>query len=44
MSAPTTPGVLTLADIGFASSRELLAEYGLELIEVADGETIPGSY
>jgi hypothetical protein len=36
--------VLTLADIGFASSQELLAEFGLELVEIADGEAIPGSF
>jgi hypothetical protein len=36
--------VLTLADIGFAPARALLARYGLELIEIADGAEIPGSY
>lgn len=36
--------VLTLADIGFASARALLARYALALVEVADGTPIPGSY
>jgi hypothetical protein len=36
--------MLTLADIGFESPRALLARYGLELVEVAAGEPIPGSY
>lgn len=38
------PAVLTLADIGFDGPRALLADFGLELIEVAAGEPIPGSY
>ena len=38
------PAVLTLADIGFDGPRALLACFGLELIEVAAGEPIPGSY
>jgi len=38
------PSVLTLADIGFAPARTLLARYALELVEVADGAPIPGSY
>jgi hypothetical protein len=36
--------VLTLADIGFAAARALLARHALELVEVAAGEPIPGSY
>lgn len=36
--------MLTLADIGFDAPRALLASFGLRLHEVADGETIPGSY
>jgi hypothetical protein len=36
--------MLTLADIGFAAPRALLSGHGLELIEVADNEPIPGSY
>lgn len=36
--------VLTLADIGFDAARALLARHGLELVQVADGEAIPGSY
>jgi hypothetical protein len=38
------PNVLTLADIGFAPARALLARYALALVEVADGAPIPGSY
>jgi hypothetical protein len=36
--------VLRMRDVGFAASRELLARHGLQLIEVPDGEAIPGSY
>ena len=36
--------VLTLAHAGFDVARALLARHGLELVEVADGEPIPGSY
>lgn len=36
--------VLTLADIGFDAARALLARHALELVQVADGEPIPGSY
>jgi hypothetical protein len=36
--------VLTLADIGFEAAGALLAEHGLRLQTVADGESIPGSY
>jgi hypothetical protein len=36
--------MLTLAHIGFDAPRALLSRYGLELVEVADGEPIPGSY
>ncbi|HEY6544213.1 MAG TPA: hypothetical protein VIZ64_04910 [Dokdonella sp.] len=36
--------VLTLADIGFADARALLSRHGLELVEVAPGHAIPGSY
>jgi hypothetical protein len=38
------PNVLKLADIRFDDARALLARYGLELVRVADGEPIPGSY
>jgi len=51
MDAATTPAphdgtvpVLTLADIGFAAARTLLARHALEFVEVAAGEPIPGSY
>ncbi|MGV8941207.1 MAG: hypothetical protein ACOH1P_06640 [Lysobacter sp.] len=36
--------MLTLADIGFDAPRALLAGYGLRLVRVADGDSIPGSY
>lgn len=36
--------VLDLADVGFDAATALLARYGLTLVPVADGETIPGSY
>ena len=36
--------VLLLSDLGFAAPRALLARHGLDLIEVAPGAAIPGSY
>lgn len=36
--------VLRVGTIGFAAPTALLAAYGLELVPVADGEPIPGSY
>jgi len=36
--------VLRVGAIGFDEPRALLAEHGLSLIEVADGEAIPGSF
>ena len=42
--AASPAGVLTLADAGFDSARALLAHHDLELVRVADGEPIPGSY
>lgn len=36
--------MLTLSDIGFEAPARLLAGYGLHLVQVADGEPIPGSY
>ena len=36
--------MLTLSDIGFQAPGELLAGYGLRLVQVADGKPIPGSY
>lgn len=36
--------VLRLADIGFEAPAALLAAHGLELVPVADGTPIPGSY
>lgn len=44
MTAARDAGVLTLADIDRAEARDLLARHGLELVPVADGEPIPGSY
>jgi hypothetical protein len=38
------PAVLTLADIGFDDPSALLGRYGLNLVAVADGADIPGSY
>lgn len=38
------PRVLRLADIGFEQPARLLQSYGLTLVRVADGESIPGSY
>ena len=36
--------MLTLADIGFDAPAALLARYGLALMQVAEGDAIPGSY
>lgn len=36
--------MLTVADIGFDAPRALLARYRLELVQVEDGQAIPGSY
>ncbi|HEX5354054.1 MAG TPA: hypothetical protein VFW60_08245 [Rhodanobacteraceae bacterium] len=36
--------VLRLADIGFTAPAALLARHGLELVPVANGAPIPGSY
>jgi hypothetical protein len=36
--------MLTLADIGFDAPRALLREFGLSLVEIPDGEAIPGSF
>jgi hypothetical protein len=41
---PLHDRMLTLSDIGFESPTRLLAGYGLQLVRVADGEPIPGSY
>lgn len=43
-AASPTSAVLTLAEIGFDVVRPLLARRALDLVEVADGEAIPGSY
>ena len=44
VSAGDDPAVLTLADIGFEAPEALLARHGLALVQVADGEAIPGSF
>jgi hypothetical protein len=44
VSGDAAATVLRLADIDAASARDLLARYGLELVVVAAGEPIPGSY
>ncbi|MGF6494353.1 hypothetical protein ABIE56_002544 [Luteibacter sp. 621] len=45
MSTPDpADAVLRVGAIGFDEPRALLAEHGLSLIEVADGEPIPGSF
>jgi hypothetical protein len=36
--------VLRIVDIGFAQPTALLAQHGLELVRIADGAPIPGSY
>ncbi|HPO25304.1 MAG TPA: hypothetical protein PK135_11640, partial [Arenimonas sp.] len=36
--------VLTLSDIGFEAPRMLLARYRLDLVEVENGQPIPGSF
>ena len=36
--------MLTLGEIGFAAPIALLARYGLRLLRVDDGESIPGSF
>jgi len=43
-AAPLVTDVLRVRDIGFDAPRALLARYGLALVEVADGEAIPGSF
>lgn len=43
-NTPSTSGVLRIADIGFEAPAALLAVHGLDLVHVADGEPIPGSY
>lgn len=45
-SAPEAPenGVMTLGDIGFDAAAALLARYGLRLVPVPEGQTIPGSF
>lgn len=39
-----TPQVVRLGDADRLAVRRLLARFGLELVEVAEGEAIPGSY
>ena len=44
--APTFAGpiILRMSDVRFDDAAALLARYGLELVRVADGQPIPGSY
>ncbi|MDI3261756.1 MAG: hypothetical protein QJR11_03005 [Fulvimonas sp.] len=44
MNDRVSPAVLRLADLGFKAPAALLARYGLTLVRVPDGESIPGSY
>jgi hypothetical protein len=45
MSTPDpADAVLRVGDIGFDEPRDLLARHGLDLVEVADDEPIPGSF
>lgn len=39
-----TTQILRLAELGFDAPRTLLASFGLQLQQVADGAVIPGSY
>ncbi|MCK7593749.1 hypothetical protein [Pseudomarimonas salicorniae] len=44
-AAATDPvEVLRLRDVDVGAVRDLLAEFALELVEVAEGEAIPGSF
>jgi len=38
------PDVLRISDIDHSAIKSLLTHYGLSMVQVADGETIPGSY
>lgn len=44
MAPHAMAGVLTIGEIGGAALRVLLAAHALELVEVAPGAPIPGSY
>jgi hypothetical protein len=44
MSTNGSGSVLTLAEVGHAAPRALLARFGIDLGIVADGAGIPGSY
>lgn len=43
-SVATADDVLRLREIDLDAARALLASYGLQLVEVAEGQPIPGSY
>ncbi|WP_369930707.1 hypothetical protein [Xanthomonas sp. NCPPB 2632] len=43
-SSDPVDAVLRVGDIGFDEPRQRLLDFGLTLIEVADGEAIPGSF
>ncbi len=44
MQPDTARDVLRLREVAFADAAALLADHGLALVAVADGEPIPGSY
>jgi hypothetical protein len=44
MDSAASPDILCLRDIAWADAAALLARHGLELVPVADGAPIPGSY
>lgn len=44
MDSAASPDILCLRDIAWADAAALLARHGLELLPVADGAPIPGSY
>ncbi len=43
-NAPVVADIMRLLDVGFPATAELLARFDLQLQQVPDGETIPGSY
>jgi hypothetical protein len=44
MDSAASPDILCLRDIAWADAAALLARHGLDLVPVADGAPIPGSY
>ncbi len=43
-AVPATTGVVRVGELGFATPRDLLARFALELVEVPADAPIPGSY